>query len=105
MTRTYQIVNEDSKRGGHLEERNSHGQKCGVMKTPFISPSTFPSKFAGLLWWGGIFLTPMSLSVPHPSPLQKALQANTLLTSLHLLSSHYPLVRAPCSIFSLGSMC
>lgn len=45
----------------------------------------------------------MSLSLPHPSPLQEGLQANSLLIPLYLLSPYHPMVRGPCSIFSLGS--
>lgn len=58
-------------------------------------PLPFPSKFAALPRWafwqrGGVVLAPMSLSLPHPHPMQEGLQASSLLTLLHLLSSYGP---------------
>lgn len=45
----------------------------------------------------------MSLSLSYPCPLQEGLQVNSLLIPLHLLSPYHPVVRGPCSIFSLAS--
>lgn len=74
--------------GRTFGREEQHGQRYGGMKTPFISPKPFPSKFAILLWLGGIFLVPLSLSLPllHPYPLLEGLQANILLTTFYLLS-------------------
>lgn len=74
--------------GRTFGREEQHGQRYGGMKTPFISPKPSPSKFATLLWWGGIFFVPLSLflPLPHPYPLQEGLQANILLTPFYLLS-------------------
>lgn len=110
MTRTCQ-TGDGARGGGHIQKRQIAWAKVRRHEN---APSSLPY-LSQVIWCplGGDFGLcdrgeGSSSHVPCPCltlSSQEELQASSLLTPLHLLSLHYPLVRGPCSIFSLGSRC